>query len=118
MELQLLAIICVNLESNRLTGTALLSLLSDIYTAVNLMLHSLHYLMLRLHLIWWILKSCYNVLRLPSAFLALLFIGFARTFLIALTWWYLVTNPLLGSCPIWRPSGLCSGPSPLHHIHS
>jgi len=91
MELQLLAIICVNLESNRLTGTALLSLLSGIYTAVNLMLHSLHYLMLRLHLIWWILKSCYNVLRLPSAFLALLFIGFARTFLITLRWWYLVT---------------------------
>src|SRR6218665_2625498 len=63
---------------------------------INLMLHSLHYSMLRRHLIWWIRKSCYNVLRLPSAFLALLLIGFARTFLIALRWWYWVTDALLG----------------------
>src|SRR6218665_403949 len=42
------------------------------------------------------MKSCYNVLRLPSAFLALLFIGFARTFLIVLRWWYWVTHALLG----------------------
>src|SRR6218665_4091239 len=42
------------------------------------------------------MKSCYNVLRLPSAFLALLFIGFARTFLIALRWWYWVTHALPG----------------------
>src|SRR6218665_904887 len=51
--------------------------------------------MLRRHLIWWIMKSCYNVLRLPPAFLALLFVGFARTFLIALRWWYWVTHALL-----------------------
>src|SRR6218665_1554990 len=24
----------------------------------------------------------------------------------------------LGSCPIWCPSGLCSGPSPIYPIHS
>jgi len=83
------------------TETALLSLLSGIYTAmdkshVTLMLHTLHYSMLRRHLIWWIMKSCYNVLRLPLAFLALLFIGFARTILIALIWWYWVTHALLG----------------------
>src|SRR6218665_494803 len=63
---------------------------------VNLMLHSLHYSMLRRRLIWWIMKSYYNVLRLLSAFLALLLIGFARTFLIALRWWYWVTHALLG----------------------
>ena len=32
----------------------------------------------------------------PSAFLALLLIGFARAFLIALRWWYWVTHALLG----------------------
>src|SRR6218665_2954456 len=71
------------------TETALLSLLSDIYLLwINLMLHSLHYSMLRRRLIWWIMKSYYSVLRLPLAFLALLLIGFARTYLIALRWWY------------------------------
>ena len=34
----------------------------------------------------------YNVLRLRLAFLALLLIGFARTYLIALRWWYWVTR--------------------------
>src|SRR6218665_2576265 len=63
---------------------------------INLMLNSLHYSMLHRHLIWWIKKSYYNVLRLPSTFLALLFIIFARTFLIALRWWYWVTHVLLG----------------------
>src|SRR6218665_3049610 len=63
---------------------------------INLMLHSLLYSMLRRRLIWWIMKSCYKVLRLPSDFLALLLIGFARTFLIALRWWYFVTPALLG----------------------
>src|SRR6218665_1830633 len=44
------------------------------------------------------MKSYYNVLRLPLAFLALLLhvIGFARTYLIALRWWYWVTHALLG----------------------
>src|SRR6218665_3899202 len=44
------------------------------------------------------MKSFYNVLRLPLAFLALLLhvIGFARTYLIALRWWYWVTHALLG----------------------
>src|SRR6218665_1615893 len=62
------------------------------------MLHSLLYSMLRRRLIWWIMKSYYNVLRLPLAFLALLLIGFARTCtsLIALRWWYWVTHALLG----------------------
>src|SRR6218665_1781481 len=60
------------------------------------MLHSLHYSMLRRRLIWWIMKSYYNVLRLPLSFRALLLIGFARTFLIALRWWYWVTHALLG----------------------
>src|SRR6218665_72072 len=63
---------------------------------INLMLHALHYSMLRRRLIWWIMKSCCNVLRLPSDFLALLFIGFARAFLVALRWWYWVTLALLG----------------------
>src|SRR6218665_1372351 len=67
-----------------------------VLSATNLMLHSLHYLMLRRRFIWWIMKSCYNVLRLPLGFLALLFIGFARTFLIAPRWWYWVTHALLG----------------------
>src|SRR6218665_342637 len=58
------------------------------------MLHSLLYLMLRRRLIWWIMKSYYNVLRLPLAFLLL--IGFVRTYLIALRWWYWVTCALLG----------------------
>src|SRR6218665_420422 len=80
-----------------MTKTALLSLLSDITRLwINLMFHSLHYALLRRHLIWWIMKCCYNVLRLPSAFLALLFIGFTRTFLIALRWWYWVIHTLLG----------------------
>src|SRR6218665_598171 len=60
------------------------------------MLHSLHFSMLRWHLIWWIMKFCYNVLKLPLAFLALLFNGFARTFRISLRWWYWVTRTLLG----------------------
>ena len=60
------------------------------------MLHSLHYSMLRRRLIRWIMKSYYNVLRLPSAFLALLLISFAHIFLIALRWWYWVTHALLG----------------------
>src|SRR6218665_1264462 len=42
------------------------------------------------------MKYYYNVFRLPSAFLALLLFGFARTFLIALRWWYWVTHALLG----------------------
>src|SRR6218665_968255 len=80
------------------TETALLSLLSDIYTGMDKshVTHSLHYSMLGRHLIWWIMKSYYTVLRLPSAFLALLLVGFARTFLIALRWWYWVTHALLG----------------------
>src|SRR6218665_1888709 len=60
------------------------------------MLHSLLYSMLRRLLIRWIMKSYYNVLRLPLAFLALLLIAFARTFLFALRWWYWVTHALLG----------------------
>src|SRR6218665_1638471 len=60
------------------------------------MLHSLHYSMLRRCLIWWIMKSYYNVLRLPSAFLTRLLIDFAGTFLIVLRWWYWVTHALLG----------------------
>src|SRR6218665_3606798 len=63
---------------------------------INFMLHSLHYSMLCRRLIWYIMKSYYNVLRLPLAFLALLLIGFARTYLIALRWWYWVTHALLG----------------------
>src|SRR6218665_1620919 len=63
---------------------------------INLMLHSLLYLMLRWRLIWWIMKSYYKVLRLPSAFLALLLIDFARSYLIALRWWYWVTHALRG----------------------
>src|SRR6218665_2893091 len=65
---------------------------------INLMLHSLLYSMLRRRLVWWIMKSYYNVLRLPLAFLALLLglIGFVRTYLIALRWWYWVTHALLG----------------------
>src|SRR6218665_1593175 len=31
---------------------------------------------------------------------------------------FLTSSLFLGSCPIWCPSGLCSGPSPLHPIHS
>src|SRR6218665_1513429 len=42
------------------------------------------------------MKSYYNVLRLPLAFLAFLLIGFARTCLFALRWWYWVTHALLG----------------------
>src|SRR6218665_130459 len=44
------------------------------------------------------MKSYYNVLRLPLAFLALLLhvIGFAPTYLIAPRWWYWVTHALLG----------------------
>src|SRR6218665_1128230 len=80
------------------TETALLLLLSDIYTGMDKshVTHSLHYSMLRRRLIWWIMKSYYNVLTLPSAFLALLLVGFACTFLIALRWWYWVTHALLG----------------------
>src|SRR6218665_2320896 len=63
---------------------------------INLMLLSLLYSLLRRRLIWWIMKYYYNVLRLPLAFLALLLIGFARTYLIALRWWYWVTHALLG----------------------
>src|SRR6218665_1369609 len=63
---------------------------------INLMLLSLLYSMLRRRLMWWIMKSYYNVLRLPLAFLSLLLIGFARTYLIALIWWYWVTHALLG----------------------
>jgi len=54
---------------------------------INLMWHSLLYSMLHRRLIWWIMKSYYDVLRLPLAFLALLFIDFVRTYLIALRWW-------------------------------
>src|SRR6218665_3153497 len=60
------------------------------------MVRSLHYSMLRRRLMWWIMKSYYNVLRLPSAFLAFLLIGFARTFMIARRWRYWVTHALLG----------------------
>src|SRR6218665_2828076 len=60
------------------------------------MVRSLHYSMLRRRLMWWIMKSYYNVLRLPSAFLAFLLIGFARTFMIDRRWWYWVTHALLG----------------------
>src|SRR6218665_1361112 len=56
------------------------------------------------------MKSCYNVLRLPSAFLALLFVGFARTFLIALRWWYWVTHALLGSLFNLASRGSVLGP--------
>src|SRR6218665_1450599 len=44
------------------------------------------------------MKSVYNVLKLPLAFLALLLhvIGFASTYLIALRWWYWVTHALHG----------------------
>src|SRR6218665_3139610 len=38
----------------------------------------------------------YKEVRLPLAFLALLLIGFVRTYLIALRWWYWVTQALLG----------------------
>src|SRR6218665_1175873 len=38
----------------------------------------------------------YKEVRLPLAFLALLLIGFVRTYLIALRWWYWVTRALLG----------------------
>ena len=62
--------------------TALHSLLSDIYTAMD----KSHVTLLALFYASsaFDMKSCYNVLRLPSAFLALLLIGFARTYLIAL----------------------------------